>query len=163
MQIDDLFEDLEAQFEAAENTPAAQLINGKARVALVQDLDLAKHHLVAPVIGLDYVAGLDEKLPIWNLLSFQNVRSLSLSQGDEASLPRARVSDNLLAACLKNMKTPMAAEWKGMGDGAFRPVNIIQVSESMLVLAADNESGLIGVPICRLAHLRILSVDNFGV
>lgn len=162
MKIENIFEDLEAQFEAAQNVAIPQLINEEARLAEAVDLQLVNHALVAPILGANFIAGLDKTLPIWNILPFANVRKIAFSGGNEPSLPKARATTDSLIDHLLKLKLPTAGQWQTLGESALTSANIMAVESGLIILASEVQRGVIGVPINQLAHLKILSVDNFG-
>ncbi|WP_138316161.1 hypothetical protein [Rhodoluna limnophila] len=160
MSFDNFFEDLEAQFEAAQNRPIAQIINGQSALAEVQDQGFAHHLLVAPMLGCDFIAGLDKTLPIWNIFSFKMVRSIRFVPGEEPDLPKAREVQKSLVAHLGEVASPMAIEWRGVDDENFRSANLVGISGELLLIAKGDS--VIGVPAQRIGQIKVLSVDNFG-
>ena len=66
MHIEDIFEDLEAQFSAATQVMKRDSFTEGAKSIEINTSLLNPRELIAPIIGVDFMAGLDSVAPIWH-------------------------------------------------------------------------------------------------
>jgi hypothetical protein len=78
MHIEDIFEDLEAQFAAATQISQRDSFTEGAKSIEINTSLLTPRELIAPIIGVDFVAGLDSVAPIWHFFPMRTIHRLSL-------------------------------------------------------------------------------------
>jgi hypothetical protein len=90
MHIEDIFEDLEAQFAAASETRLRDSLTAGARSVEVHTEKMVPKELIAPILGIDFLAGLDSISPIWHILPMRSVTKVIFNSEAEMTLPKLR-------------------------------------------------------------------------
>jgi hypothetical protein len=163
MHIEDIFEDLEAQFAAAQEPLSRTSYTENARAIELKTENLAPTELIAPIIGLDFIAGLDVVNPIWHIFPMRSVHRVSFHSTADPELPKLRNFGLDLQTFLKTLPTPCAIKWRvGSVDDFLRSGQLHDVAQQLLFIYNDAKSLPLAVPILALAQLSIESVDNLN-
>lgn len=161
MHIEDLFEDLEAQFVAAESPPRGANPIEQARLLEVQLLNGERYRLVAPILGTDFVAGLTEGFAAWQLVSLASVAKLLFRAEADSQLPLLRNLNLNLAEFLASLPKPASVRWRLRGQQDLTASGRLQtVTAKLLMLFQDSGSNPVWVPTDSLEILMIRAVDN---
>ena len=163
MHIEDIFEDLEAQFDASLHKVKHDAFTENVRAVEVQTTNHNTKELFAPIIGSEFLAGLDSLTPIWHIYPTRSVRKITLHNQVDESLPRLRVVSVKLETFLKTLPLPCAIRWRYAGtDEYLQQGNLHSISQNLLFIYVPGSSMPIAVPILALGQLSIESVDNLN-
>lgn len=163
MHIEDIFEDLEAQFAAVSQARVRDSITEGARAIEVNTAGVVPKELIAPILGTDFLAGLDSISPIWHIYPMRSVTKLVFHSQAEPSLPKLRNFAIDFIGFLNSIPTPCSIRWRLMGaDSLIRLGQLHTVTGSLLFIYLKNTQRPIAVPIQALEVLSIESVDNLS-
>lgn len=93
MNFETLFEDIEANLEVADWRPLAKPELNDFNQLKLEIFDSTTYQLVAPIVGADFFAGLDENSACWFCVAFSNVRRATFAIGSAEDLPKLRRQD----------------------------------------------------------------------
>lgn len=163
MHIEDIFEDLEAQFDASLQKNQRDVYTDNVRAIEVQTAYHTNYELVAPIIGSEFIAGLDSLRPIWHIYPTRSVRKITLHTEVEESLPKLRSVHAKLDTFLKSLPLPCGIRWRFAGsDEYLHQGTLHSIANSLLFIYVSGSSLPIAVPILALGQLSIESVDNLN-
>lgn len=163
MHIEDIFEDLEAQFDASLQKNQRDVYTENVRALEVQTANHTTKGLIAPIIGSEFLAGLDSLTPIWHIYPTGSVRKITLHSQVDESLPKLRAVPVKLETFLKTLPLPCAIRWRYAGtDEYLHQGNLHSIAHSLLFIYVSGSSRPIAVPIIALGQLSIESVDNLN-
>lgn len=161
MHIEDLFEDLEAQFAASSTAQSKTNFKAGSRLVEAQVANTVVRKLIAPIIGQDFVAGLDPVSPGWYLFPFACIRKLRFWESDESDLPEVRNFEVCLEQFLRSMPMPCAIRWCTRQDAQHLSIGKLHSLASGLMFIHQARAAVpIAVPVAALEMLVIESVDN---
>jgi hypothetical protein len=163
MHIEDIFEDLEAQFAAVSQPRLRDSITERARAIEVNTASMVPKELIAPILGTDFLAGLDAVSPIWHIFPMRSVTKVLFLAQAEQNLPKLRNFTIDFIGFLNSIPTPCSIRWRIAGSDSFIRVGQLHtVTGSLLFIYLKNSKRPIAVPIQALQMLSIESVDNFN-
>lgn len=163
MHIEDIFEDLEAQFAAASQTRVRDCITSGARAIEVKTHSMVPKELIAPILGSDFLAGLDSVSPIWHIFPMRSVTKVLFHSETEQNLPKLRNFAIDFIGFLNSIPTPCSIRWRIAGSDSFIRVGQLHtVTGSLLFIYLKDAKRPIAVPIQALQMLSIESVDNLN-
>ncbi|MEY4639463.1 MAG: hypothetical protein RLY13_461 [Actinomycetota bacterium] len=163
MHIEDLFEDLEAQFASASVTQTKSSFTSGAKIVEAQLANTATRKLIAPIIGQDFIAGLDLVSPIWYLYPVARVRKLRFCDSSESDLPAVRNFEVSLEQFLGSAPKPCAIRWCTIQDQHHLAIGQLHsLSGGLMFIYQSGVAGPIAVPVAALEMMAIESVDNLN-
>lgn len=166
MDFDPLFEDLEARFTAEEAASTEGFSIGALLPATVVELQLQGGHkesLVAPVLGLGFVAGLHPGDHAWNVVPFSVIRSLEFHSDAPEGLPILKVQNLNLAAHLEQVPLPAKCSFRiSNSDDGPTLATLVGVAQELLFVQLPGAATLRGVPVNQISSLRLWLVDNLS-
>lgn len=163
MHIEDIFEDLEALFDASLQKIQRDVHTENVRALEVQTTNHTTKELIAPIIGSEFLAGLDSLSPIWHIYPTGSVRRIRLHSQVDESLPKIRTVPIALETFLKSIPLPCAIRWRYAGvDEYLHQGSLHSIAHSLLFIYVFGASNPIAVPIHALGQLSIESVDNLN-
>ncbi len=163
MHFEDIFEDLEAQFAAASETRLRDSLTAGARSVEVHTEKMVPKELIAPILGIDFLAGLDSISPIWHILPMRSVTKVIFNSEAEMTLPKLRNFKIDFIGFLNSIPTPCSIRWRIAGSDSFIRVGQLHtVTGSLLFIYLKSAKRPIAVPIQALEMLSIESVDNLN-
>ena len=163
MHIEDLFEDLEAQFAAASQTEQRDSFTANAKAIELGTANLMPRELIAPIIGVDFMAGMDLVAPIWHLFPMRTIHKVIFHTDGDADLPKLRNFALDLAGIIQTLPTPCAVRWRVSGPDDFvRSGQLHNCTANLLFIYTESSPRPIAVPIAALEQLSIESVDNLN-
>ncbi len=174
MNLDAVFEDLEAKYAAelgarqpsgSDNQDCQKtsaMIDDKLRIVEVQTARGIREELIAPLIGKDFIAGMDLYRPIWVVYKTGSLASVEFKLGDQPQLPKIRFSHRGVGAMLDLLPQFGPISWRValVRDAALKTGQFIKHSDEFLFVQTEKTE--VAVPIAGLEVLRFESVDNFG-
>lgn len=154
MNIDQLFEDLENQFEVALEQKDSNANRGVER--LTTTISGTRLSLDRPTFGANYVCGLVSGRAIWR---FQPHRTLSVARitfGKELNQnPESPEASELLSESL----TQRFVRYSLAGDGQqIRKARVIAIMHGLILF--ESTTDVVAVAIDRLAWLEVHAADN---
>ncbi len=163
MHIEDIFEDLEAQFEAGLQKSQRDSFTGNTRALEIQTFSLMSKELIAPILGKEFLAGLDSVAPIWHIYPTKVIRKITLHDELDESLPRLRNLSVDLETFLGTLPMPCAIRWRMAGEEDYlTPGTLHSISRNLMFIYVSGSRRPIAVPIAALGQLIIESVDNLN-
>lgn len=154
MNLDELFEDLETQFEAAlagENKPQRF---GLERISA--SIAGTRVVLDRPILGSNFVAGLVSGKAIWR---FQPHRGLGVAKLTFSETPASTADAQDDISLLSQSLIGRFVRYSLSGDGQqIRRGRVMQVMSSLILFEATNE--VLAVAVERLAWLEVHAGDN---
>lgn len=162
MRIQDLFEDLEAQFDAEFSQTQKGTDELNARAIEIKTKYLIPQQLIAPIFGVDFLAGLDPVTPIWHIFPLRAIKNMRVIQDQSGDLPNARSFNCDSLKFLNSVPHPCAIRWRSEGSDEYLRAGVLgSISHGMLVIT-DQSGRELFVPMASLQQLSIEAVDNFG-
>ena len=163
MNFENLFEDLEAQFENAKSEQKSLMNFDDANFVIVKTKSGILCELIAPIIAIDFVAGLDLLSPTWHVFPFHSVRAIQLEQEATDELPKLRQLSKNLLEFLTATPMPNPAKWRLLGANELQKTGqMAGLHGSLLGLVDAAERAVIAVPLQSIQQLSIESVDKLN-
>lgn len=154
MDIDQLFEDLETEFEAALESVAPKPELGVER--LTTTISGTKLTLDRPTLGATYVCGLVSGRAIWR---FQPHRTLSVARITFNENVVSRIESQQAGELLSESLIQRFCRYSLAGDGQqIRKARVIGVLHGLILFESSND--VVAVAIERLAWLEVHAADN---
>ena len=163
MHIEDIFEDLEAQFAAASQVQQRDSFTANAKAIEINTSNHTPRELIAPIIGTDFMAGMDVVSPIWHFFPMRTIHRVVFHTDGEVELPKLRNFSLDLAGIIQTLPTPCAIRWRVSGpDDFLRSGQLHNATANLLFIYVNSQQRPIAVPIATLEQLSIESVDNLN-
>lgn len=163
MNFQNLFEDLEAQFENSRQRQSAKLNFETTNLVVIKMSNKLHREVIAPIVAQDFIAGLDLAAPIWHVVPFHAVRTLKFEQELPTDLPKLRQLDKTFAEFLSHTPMPNPAKWRVLGASEHQKTGqLVGLVGNLICLVDSAEGGLITVPIQSIQELSIESVDKLN-
>lgn len=109
MDFDEVFDDLEAQFESIGNHKEG-LSNissfSQCRFVEITTLQNTRMRVLAPILGSNFVAGIDENLPNWIIWPLNRIVELRFEESSDLQYPILRKREISLADFIKQLPNP---------------------------------------------------------
>jgi hypothetical protein len=163
MHIEDLFEDLEAQFASSSAAQSKTNFTAGAKLVELKLANTAIKKLIAPIIGQDFVAGLDPVSPIWFLYPAASIRKLRFCKSNETDLPEVRYFEVCLEQFLRSVPMPCAIRWSTRQDDQQLAIGQLHsMARGLMFIYQTGVDEPIAVPVSALEVLVVESVDNLN-
>lgn len=154
MNIDQLFEDLETEFEAALENAAPKPELGVAR--LTTTIAGTRLSLDRPTLGGTYICGLVSGKAIWR---FQPHRTLSVARITFNQNVERRFESQQADELLSESLIQRFCRYSLAGDGQqIRKARVIEVMHGLILF--ESSADVVAVAIERLAWLEVHAADN---
>jgi hypothetical protein len=154
MNIDQLFEDLENQFEVALEQRDSTAQRGVER--LTTTISGARLSLDRPTFGSTYICGLISGRAIWR---FQPHRTLSVARITFSDSPSPNPECPEASELLSESLTQRFVRYSLAGDGQqVRKARVIGILQGLILFESTAE--VVAVAIERLAWLEVHAADN---
>ena len=163
MHIEDIFEDLEAQFSASTQVKQRDSFTESAKSIEINTSMSTPRELIAPIIGIDFMAGLDSVSPIWHFFPMRSIHKVIFHTDGDVSLPKLRNFALDFAGIIQTLPTPCAVRWRVSGPDDFvRSGQLHNATANLLFIYTNSRPRPIAVPIAAIDQLSIESVDNLN-
>jgi hypothetical protein len=162
MQLDDIFEDLEAQFGFALEASEAKTPFERSNLVRVRRSDGRTAELVHPLLGDDFIAGMvlgSNVFTLYRLATLSQIEFIALRGVELVAIRTASIS---VRDFLVNVNLPCEVQWVTSGSPESRRGLMIELVGEVALLNILGRDVAIGVPLSSLAELQIVSVDNFS-
>ncbi len=161
MNLDHLFEDLEAQFESGFGATVAHSkflsCNG---LRIVPQRGLPEN-LVAPIIGSDFVAGLDQGFMLWHVFPSEQIIEILPQTYEDSELPRLKHFDRKLCDLLESFAKPVEIVWH-TGEMHNAPQRGMMVELVCGLMVVETTRGIVAVSPRSASKICIEVVDNLS-
>jgi len=166
MNLDSVFEDLEAQFAAQDQSSAEPSRQTQRFAWLESNLVLVQlgaegthqHRLIAPMIGADFVAGLLPTQNQWLMIPTCSITRLTFET--QANLPAVRLLEVGATDFLNQLQICSDVFWRRAHDLTESAGWLLDARDGLLMLAEAGCDQPFGVPLARLSTLRFSTVEN---
>ena len=163
MHIEDIFEDLEAQFEAARKLHNRDPFTSNARAMKVATSFQATKELFAPILGDDFIAGIEPDAPIWHVFPMRAICGITFFTDVSPELPELRNLVIDLADFVEYLPRPCSIKWRAAGSGDYLHSGVLHsVTNSLMFIFSSGSKSPTGIPLASLTHLMIETVDNLN-
>jgi hypothetical protein len=162
MQLDNFFEDLEAQFEYQLDAARSQSTLEDCNLIRVKRLDGRAVELAMPLLGADFVAGMTLGANDFKIFRFSNLAQINFLKLENANLPKIRVMKMSFSAFLGQVPAPFEITWVTSGSPQVNSGMLIDQMGELLLLQVLHSTNVLGVPVTVVEELGIVSVENFG-
>lgn len=161
MNLDDLFEDLEAQFDGY--LAAAKPSGGLERCHLMRIWHGGGQltELAAPILGHDFVAGMALGVNVFRLIRLEAVSRISLVELANSDVPAGRHVPLETAEFLERLPLPFSVHWQPIGGHLPEIVTVIDLLGQALLVESGKSSNCQLLPLAAMAHLDFIDVENF--
>lgn len=160
MQLDNIFEDLEAQFDFALESNTAKSPFETSNLARVRRHDGRTAELVHPVLGEDFIAGMVLGANAFRLYRLAGLSQLEFKTLVGLDLPAVQGTTLSSRGFLKNISLPSAIAWSTLDSVEVKRGVLAELVGDLLLINRLGIENPIGVPISALSDLQIDSVDN---
>lgn len=160
MQLDNIFEDLEAQFDFALETRVAKSPSQTSNLVRVRSQDARTVEMIRPLIGQDFIAGMvlgAKAFRVYRFAFLSQLEFLTLLGVKLAPIQRTSLSTT---GFLENVTLPSAISWSTFGDSDMKAGVLEDLVGELLVVNLLEAQAPLGVPVAALSCLQIDSVDN---
>ena len=158
MNFETLFEEIESNLAATHSTRSAVPELKKYNQLQLEIFDSTTHHLVAPIIGADFYAGLDENSVCWFCIPFANVRRATFAIHLAGDLPGLRRQDVSLEQFIAASVSHSVVSFQVRGQLPDRAM-LKSVAAGQLWLEETN-SRAHAVAIASLDWIKILDITD---
>lgn len=150
MEFQDLFDDLENKFLGNRYE-----WNRQINCLKLQTIDQQYVDLLAPIIGVDFVAGLDKDQADWLCFTFRNVANFTPQRLIDDELPLLRNQEISLVNFIKTLDRPVrvTVKFQNQSEASF---NLLEVDEDFLI-ADSNQL----IPSQSIHQLRVLGTNSW--
>lgn len=163
MHIEDIFEDLEAQFDAAMQKSQRDSFTQNIRALEINTITQMKKDLIAPIIGNQFLAGLDSVSPVWHVYPMRVIRNVTFHSEIDESLPKLRTLSVSLERFIDSIPKPCSIRWRvAFAEDFLHTGQLHSATSSLLFIYTIGSVRPIAVPIAALEQLIIESVDNLN-
>ena len=159
MNLETLFEDIESTvlIDNSSRNSQRQKLKSSNRIQ-IRTTDSSVFSVVAPVVGADFFAGLEEQLGNWVCVSFSKCGQTVFSEVVDSELPKLRFQDVKLEDFIMLNHQPVAVAFK-TANGVVEKALVADVQFGHLWLG-DQNSSLKAMSLESLEWLQILEFTD---
>jgi len=150
MEFDQLFDELEHKFAQQRYDWNRQVNCLKVQLAGKEFVDL-----LAPIIGVNFVAGLDKQNADWNVFSLNTVASLQPHRIEDDELPLVRKQELQLVDFIATLDRPVRVSAKLL-DQSEVAFNILDIQAPFIVAESNTL-----IPLEVIAQIRVLGTNSW--
>lgn len=163
MNLDHIFEDLEAQFDGYLTATQPRHFFGRSQVLRVWHQRASITELAAPILGKDFVAGMALGSNVFKLIRLEAVSKISMIELVNSGVPTSRFVPIGILDFLERLPLPFSIRLQPLGDKLSANFVVLDfLGEAMLVESGEPESILL-LPFAGMAHLDLIDVENFDI
>ena len=161
MNLDDLFEDLEAQFDGYLGAAKTKGQFERSHVMRVWHHKGRVTELAAPILGDDFVAGMALGANVFRLIRLDSVLKVSLIELTNTKVPTSRFVPLETADFLGRLPLPFSLRWQPFGERISGVVVVLDLLGKCLLVESVLPEDYQLLPIQAIAHLELIDVENF--
>ena len=164
MDFDPLFEDLEARFDAeaksANQVFSSKILEGATSLRL-HLADGQRQSLIAPILGLGFVAGIQPDDRAWTVVPLDAILSLDFEFAEAPGLPTLQIQRLRMSEHLEQLQFPARGSFRTfIPDDGQTQATLIGVTHELLFVQILGAAALKAIPLIKILHLEIWPVDN---
>ena len=151
MELDQLFDELEHKFSQQRYDWNRQINCLKVQLVGKEFVDL-----LAPIIGVNFVAGLDKQNADWFVFSLNTIASLLPHRIEDDELPLVRMQELQLVDFIATLDRParVSAKLLDQSEVAF---NILDIQEPFIVAESNTL-----IPLEAVTQIRVLGTNSWA-
>ena len=151
MELDQLFDELEHKFSQQRYDWNRQINCLKVQLVGKEFVDL-----LAPIIGVNFVAGLDKQNADWFVFSLNTIASLQPHRIEDDELPLVRKQELQLVDFIATLDRPVRVSAKLL-DQSEVAFNILDIQEPFIVAESNTL-----IPLEAITQIRVLGTNSWG-
>ena len=161
MNLDDLFEDLEAQFDGYLAAAKTKDRLERSHLMRVWHTKGQVTELAAPILGDDFVAGMALGANVFSLIRLDAVMKISLIELTNSGVPNSRFVPVDATEFLGRLPLPFSLRWQPFGEKLSDVVVVLDLLGNCLLVESVRPEDYQLLPIRAIAHLELIDVENF--
>lgn len=150
MELDQLFDELEHKFSQQRYDWNRQINCLKVQLVGKEFVDL-----LAPIIGVNFVAGLDKQNADWFVFSLNTIASLLPHRIEDDELPLVRRQELQLVDFIATLDRPVRVSAKLL-DQSEVAFNILDIQEPFIVAESNTL-----IPLEAITQIRVLGANSW--
>ncbi len=150
MELDQLFDELEHKFSQQRYDWNRQINCLKVQLVGKEFVDL-----LAPIIGVNFVAGLDKQNADWFVFSLNTIASLLPHRIEDDELPLVRRQELQLVDFIATLDRPVRVSAKLL-DQSEVAFNILDIQEPFIVAESNTL-----IPLEAITQIRVLGTNSW--
>ncbi len=162
MQLDHIFEDLEAQFDAELSASQPNSILDACNLIRVRRADGQMSELILPLLGVDFVAGMRIGFNDFQLLRLASASTLEFHRLKQLDLPTLKLTGINAGKFIRRLPVDLQVRWNSSGSSTLKRGTLVEVIGELLIFEVLGLEHPQGVPISAIEELLVGSVDNFS-
>jgi hypothetical protein len=161
MNLDNVFEDLEAQFAGyLAGAEPRDLLERSHLMRAWQNGDRITD-LAAPILGIDFVAGMVLGENVFRLIRLDSVLRIALRELPNSGVPKSRYAPVSASEFLERLTLPFSVRWQPIGDPMWQVMVVLDLLGQTLVVESVKPDDYQLVPLAAIAQLELFDVENF--
>jgi hypothetical protein len=161
MNLDNVFEDLEAQFDGyLADVQRRDLLERSHLMRVWQHRDRITD-LAAPILGTDFVAGMVLGENVFRLIRLESVVRIALRELPNSGVPESRFAPVSASEFLERLTLPVNVRWQPVGGEIWVVMVVLDLLGQTLVVESVKPDDYQLVPLAAIAQLELFDVENF--
>lgn len=161
MNLDDVFEDLEAEFEGYLAASRPKVVVERSHLLRVWHLREQITELAAPILGADFVAGMALGTNVFRLIRLESVLKITLLELVNSDVPHVRKIPLRATEFFDRLPLPFSVRMQTAGTGSFALFVVIDLLGEMLLVESAEDGVIQLLPLVSIAVIDLIDVDNF--
>lgn len=161
MNLDGLFEDLEAQFDGYLSDSKRSSRLERSHLMRVWHRGGQISELAAPILGSDFVAGMALGANVFRLIRLEAVLKIALIELTNSDVPKCRHVSLGALEFLERLPLPLILRWQPLDDRMPGVVTVLDLVGSALLVESMHPEDFQLLPFSAIAHLELIDVENF--
>ena len=161
MNLDDLFEDLEAQFDGYLAADRQRGVFERSHLMRVWHQNGQSTEFAAPILGTDFVAGMAVGDNVFRLIRLAAVLKITLIEMPNSGVPESRSVTLCASEFLERLTLPFSVRWHPVDDEMTKSMVVLDVLGQTLVVESVQPDDFQLVPLAAVAQLEFIDVENF--
>lgn len=161
MNLDDLFEDLEAQFDGYLSDSKRSSGLDRSHLMRVWHRGGQISELAAPILGGDFVAGMALGANVFRLIRLEAVLKIALIELTNSDVPKSRHVPLKAMEFLERLPLPFSLRWQPLDENLPGLVTVLDLLGETLLVESVHPENFQLLPFAAIAHLELFDVENF--
>lgn len=161
MNLDNLFEDLEAQFDGLlAGTKPKTVLEGSHLMRVWHRREQITQ-LAAPILGFDFVAGMVLGENSFRLIRLDTVQRIALQRLPKSGVPECRLVSVSALEFMERLPLPFSVRWQTLDDCLWSVATVMDLFGQTFAVEHQKSGGHQLLPIVSIAQLELFDVENF--
>jgi hypothetical protein len=161
MNLDGIFEDLEAQFDGYLSANQQRGVLERSHVMRVWHHRGQISELAAPILGADFVAGMALGENIFRLIRLASVLRIGLTELPNSGVPESRYVSVSASEFLDRLTLPFSIRCQPFEDELAKSMVVLDLLGQTLVVESVKPDDFQLVPLAAIEFLEFIDVENF--